>query len=49
MGEVMSEIQLKAHARPFWPAVVIAIGISLTISWTILLGYGVFKLVKFAI
>jgi len=45
----MSEIQIKVPDRPFWPAAVITIGISLTISWTILLGYGAFKLIEFAI
>ena len=45
----MSEIQLKAPDPPLWPAVVITIGISLTISWTLLLGYGVFRLVELAI
>jgi len=35
--------------EPFWPVAVVAFGISLTAGWTILLGYGLIKLIQLAI
>jgi len=50
-GKRMSDLQL---ARPsffslFWPAVLIPIGLGLTISWICLLGYGLIEVVRLAI
>jgi hypothetical protein len=35
--------------EPFWPAAVVVFGISLTAAWSILLGYGLIKLIRLAI
>jgi hypothetical protein len=35
--------------EPLWPAAVIVLGLSLTVSWSLLLGYGLIKLVEYAI
>jgi len=32
-----------------WPEAIIALGLWLTVAWTILLGYGAFKLIALAI
>jgi hypothetical protein len=49
-GECMSELQLKPNLRePFWPALLIPIGLGLTIVWIGMLGYGMIKLVELAI
>jgi hypothetical protein len=33
----------------FWPAAVVVFGISLSAGWTILLGYGLIKLIRLVI
>jgi len=35
--------------NPIWPKVVIVFGLGLTIGWTILLGYGITKLIEMVI
>ena len=47
MTELQSELPVRND--PFWPAAVIALGISLTTAWVILLGYGLVRLVELAI
>ena len=42
----MSLIETQPRRHPFWPAAVITIGISLTVSWVLLVGYGLLKLVE---
>jgi hypothetical protein len=34
---------------PIWPGVVLSLGLSLSASWTIFLGYELIKLVKYVI
>jgi hypothetical protein len=49
-GEVcVSELPLNPSAQPLWPAAVIVFGLSLTVSWVILLGYGLVRLIERAI
>ena len=45
----MSLTQTQPHRVPLWPGAVIAIGLSLTLSWVLVLGYGVLKLIESAI
>ena len=46
----MTEYELRVPSRqPIWPAAVITFGISLTVSWMILLGYGLIRLIELAI
>jgi len=45
----MSVLLSAERHEPFWPAAVIVFGLSLTASWAILLGYGLIKLVEYAI
>ena len=46
----MSELQAERPKRdPFWPAAVITFGISLTAAWTIVIGYGLVRLVDYVI
>jgi hypothetical protein len=47
----MAEIQVEKSARndPFWPAALITFGISLTVTWVILLGYAAVRLIGLAI
>ena len=47
MSEVQSELPVRND--PFWPAAVIAFGISLTAAWVILLGYTLVRLVELAV
>ena len=48
--ERMSELQSKLRINSsMWPTIVIAFGLSLTAAWIGLLGYGVFRLIEFAI
>ena len=46
----MSELQSKLliHST-MWPTIIIPFGLSLTAAWIRLLGYGVFRLIEFAI
>jgi hypothetical protein len=37
----MSQMQLPLRRPSLWPAAVIITGISLTVCWAVLLGYGV--------
>ena len=46
--ERITEFELRAP-QPIWPAAVITFGISLTVSWMILLGYGLIRLIELAI
>ena len=49
-GDCMSELQLRPSFREqVWPAVLIPIGLGLTIVWIGMLGYGMIKLVELAI
>jgi hypothetical protein len=50
-GERMTELQTKLPVRNerFWPAAVITCGIGLTVTWVILLGYGIVRLIELAI
>jgi len=43
------EVRSQPRREPFWPAVVITFGVSLTVSWTMLLVYGLVRLVEQAI
>jgi hypothetical protein len=46
----MTEFELRAPSRhPIWPAAAITFGLSLTVSWMILLGYGLVRLIELAI
>ena len=46
----MTEYELRLPSRqPIWPAAVITFGISLTVSWMILLGYGLIRLLDYVI
>ena len=40
---------LKKRNDEFWPAAVVVVGLSLTVSWVIVLGYGLFKIIEAAI
>ena len=47
----MTELQSKLPVRndPLWSAVVITFGISLTVAWVMLLGYGLVRLIDLVI
>ena len=47
MTEIQSELPVRRE--PFWPAALITFGLSLTAAWVILLGYGLVRLIGFAI
>jgi len=44
----MSQLELEAQpqSRPLWPAAVILLGLGLTLIWTLLLGYGLVRIVE---
>jgi len=44
-----SEVQSHARRKAVWPTAVIVFGVSLTAAWTILLAYGLMRLIKYAI
>ena len=50
-GMPMSELQLKPPGffNRLWPAVLIPVGLGLTIVWVCVLGYGAMKLVELVI
>jgi len=39
--------QLRDTREPFWPAAIVAFGLSLSVSWIILLGYGLVRLAEY--
>jgi hypothetical protein len=41
--------QLGDEREPLWPVAVVTFGLSLTVSWTILIGYALVRLVEYAI
>ena len=46
----MSELESKPRRRlSIWPEAVLTLGISLTVAWAIVIGYGLVKLVEYAI
>ena len=46
----MSELKSQARIRhPVWPVALISLGISLTVVWMGVLGYGIYKLIDLAI
>ena len=45
----MSLTQTQPHRVPLWPGALIVIGVSLTLSWVLVLGYGVLKLIEIVI
>jgi hypothetical protein len=45
----MSQMQSQPRRDPLWPAAVIVFGLSVTASWTILLAYGLGRVVEYAI
>jgi hypothetical protein len=38
-----------ASRNPIWPKALIAVGLGLTVGWTVLLGYGITKLIVMVI
>ena len=49
-GKLMSNLKLDPPVRhPIWPAAVVIFGFSLSAVWVGLLGYGLIKLVEYAI
>jgi len=40
---------LQQQRRPFWPRIVVAVGLGLTVAWMIVLGYGFYRLLELAI
>ena len=47
MSDLVAGVTTKRD--PIWPTAIIAFGISLTAAWVGLLGYGLVKLIEFAI
>ena len=47
----MSEFQLGRSVQrvAIWPAVLITVGVSLSVIWAATLGYGLYKLIELAI
>lgn len=45
----MSVLQSPPRQEAVWPAAAIVVGLSLSLSWVLLLGYGLFRLVEYAI
>jgi hypothetical protein len=45
----MSLVQVQTRRHPIWPMAVILLGLSLSLSWGILLGIGLFELIEHAI
>jgi len=43
------QTQLRVRNDPFWPAAIITFALSITVSWVILLGYALVKLVRLAL
>lgn len=43
----MSLMQVQSLRQPFWPQAVIVLGLSLTLSWMLLLVVGLFRLVQY--
>lgn len=46
---VVQRESLGQQRRPFWPRVVVTVGLGLTVAWVILLGYGFIRLIELAI
>jgi len=45
----MSVLQSPPRQNSVWPAAAIAVGLGLSLSWVLLLGYGLFRLVAYAV
>jgi hypothetical protein len=48
-GKCVTDQPAKPITQPFWPKAVIVFGLSLTVAWIILLGYGLTQVVMHAI
>jgi len=40
------QVRSQPHREPIWPEAAIVFGVSLTVSWTILLAYGLVRLIE---
>jgi hypothetical protein len=49
MRSATSLINARARQEPVWPLAVIVLGLSLTLSWTAFLAYGLVRIVDFMI
>jgi hypothetical protein len=45
----MSLTDARRHREPIWPLGIIVFGLGLTMSWTVLLVYGLVRIVEYAI
>jgi hypothetical protein len=45
----MSLLQMQPARRAVWPLAVLGFGLGLTAGWMMLLGYGLFRLIDYAL
>ena len=45
----MSQMQLQPSRPSLWPVAVVVFGAGLTVSWAVLLGYGIVRLIEYAL